>query len=135
MNDKFKKAVGIIVGFGFWIGVFGCVYYFRNSNRNDNHGSDSKEYNAEENDSENSNDCKFEDGMHSATVDYFNPDTGHSATYSLDVEVEDCEVTVIYFPSGGWLDDSHISPAEIDEGGDAELQDEQGRTFSVHIDD
>jgi hypothetical protein len=78
--------------------------------------------------------CKFDDGMHDAMVDYYNPSTGHSATYSLEVEVENCEVTVIHFPSGGWLDDSHISPAELNEDGDAELEDEEGRTFSVHID-
>jgi hypothetical protein len=80
------------------------------------------------------NDCSFEDGTHSASVDYYNPNTGHSATYTLEVEVEDCEVTTIHFPNGGWLDDSHISPAELNEDGDAELEDEQGRTFSVHID-
>jgi len=34
----------------------------------------------------------LEDGTHSATVQYYNPQTGHSATYNLEVEVEDGEV-------------------------------------------
>lgn len=79
-------------------------------------------------------DCGFEDGTHSATVNYHNPETGHSATYDLEVDVEDCQVTTIYFPKGGWLDDSHISPSQLDDGGDAFLEDEKGRTFGVHID-
>ena len=85
-------------------------------------------------DRENDNDCDFENGTHSATVDYYNPSTGHSATYTLDVEVENCEVTTIFFENGGWLDDSHISPAELDSDGDAELEDDRGRTYTVHID-
>jgi|SRR5688572_20007873 len=84
--------------------------------------------------SEDENGCKFDDGTHSATVDYYNPSTGHNATYSLEVEIENCEVTTIYFPNGGWLDNSHIFPAELNEDGEAELEDKQGRTFSVHID-
>jgi hypothetical protein len=34
-----------------------------------------------------SNGCVVEDGTYSATVDYYNPETGYSQTYSLDVEV------------------------------------------------
>jgi len=136
MKEKLRNALGIIIGFAFWIGVFGCVYYFNSSKHDDSRG-DSREYAVDDDESndEDASQCRFDNGTHLATVDYYNPSTGHSATYSLEVEVEDCEVTIIYFPSGGWLDDSHISPAEIDDSGDAELEDEKGRTFSVHIDD
>lgn len=79
-------------------------------------------------------DCEYEDGRHGATVSYTNPDTGHSATYSLDVEVDDCEVTVIYFPKGGWLDDSHISSGELDDDGYTVVSDQEGRTFEVQLD-
>jgi hypothetical protein len=76
---------------------------------------------------------RFPDGGYSAEVEYFNPETGYAATYTLDVEVEDGEVTTIYFPNGGWLDGSHIMPTELDEDGSAEVTDDQGREFQVHI--
>jgi hypothetical protein len=100
-------------------------------------GEDSLENSEEEDRSENGkskNSCDTEDGLHSASVDYYNPDTDYSATYHLEVEVENCEVTVIHFPNGGWLDDSHISPDELDSDGTVTLEDEKGRTFEVHID-
>ena len=46
---------------------------------------------------------RFEDGTYSATVDYYNPTTGYSATYSLTVEVFNNQVTTIYFPNDGYL--------------------------------
>ena len=84
---------------------------------------------------ETENGCKYKDGTHSATVEYYNPDTGTRATYTLDVEVENCEVTEIDFPKGGWLDDSHISPTELDSDGSATIEDDRGREFEVQIDD
>lgn len=78
--------------------------------------------------------CGIEDGTHLATVNYFNPDTNYSATYSLQVEVEDCEVIQIDFPNGGYLDNDHIDPSEIDEDGNASVEDDQGRSFEVNID-
>ena len=77
---------------------------------------------------------EIEDGTHSATVHYYNPETGHTATYSLDVDVEDGEVYQINFPKGGWLDDSHISPTELEDGS-ATIIDDEGREFEVEIDD
>lgn len=76
---------------------------------------------------------RFPDGTYHATVDYNNPATGYSATYDLDVDVQNGEVVEIHFPSGGYLDEDHISPAELDEDGDAEVQGEDGKTYSVHI--
>jgi hypothetical protein len=79
-------------------------------------------------------DCKIKDGEHEADVKYYNPSTGTNRTYTLQVDVEDCEVTVIYFPKGGWLDGTHITPAAIDENGDAVVKDDKGRKFYIHID-
>lgn len=76
----------------------------------------------------------FEDGTYTATVDYYNSQTGYSATYTLDVEVEDNEVTVIYFNNGGYLDDDHIWPEELDEDGYAEVEGEDGKYYEVQID-
>lgn len=86
------------------------------------------------NDDEENIDGEIEDGTHSATVQYYNPETGHMATYTLDVEVEDGEVRQINFPKGGWLDETHISPEELEDGR-ATLRDEEGREYEVEIDD
>jgi hypothetical protein len=76
----------------------------------------------------------FEDGTYSATVDYYNPETGYSATYTLDVEVEDNQVTIIYFPNDGYLDDDHIWPDELDADGFVSIEGEEGKTYDVQID-
>lgn len=78
-------------------------------------------------------DCHFEDGDYSAEVEYNNPETGYNASYTLNVEVEDCEVVKIDFPNGGYLDNDHIEPGSIGEGGDVSITDDRGRTFDVHI--
>lgn len=84
--------------------------------------------------STNSN-CNIEDGKHLASVDYYNPKTGYSKTYDLDVQVEDCQVTIIYFENGGYLDNSHVDAADIDDDGNASVEDDEGRSFDMHIDD
>ena len=78
--------------------------------------------------------CKFEDGDYSATVDYNNSETGYSATYTLDVEVSDCQVIRINFPNDGYLDEDHISYADIDEDGTASVYGEDGKTYQIQID-
>ncbi len=79
--------------------------------------------------------CGIADGSHTAMVDYTNDGTGYSQTYTLDVEVEDCQVTQINFPNGGWLDADHITPAEIDTDGNASVDGEDGKSYEVHIAD
>ncbi|MBI6117593.1 hypothetical protein [Salegentibacter maritimus] len=76
----------------------------------------------------------FEDGNYTATVDYYNSETGYNATYTLDVEVEDNEVTVIYFNNGGYLDEEHVWSEELDENGYAEIEGENGKYYEVQID-
>jgi hypothetical protein len=78
---------------------------------------------------------KIEDGTHTATVDYYNPETGYRQTYNLDVEVENGEVVQINFPNGGWLDASHITPEYLDENGTAVIYGEDGKTYDVEIDE
>lgn len=79
------------------------------------------------------NDCVFEDGSHSATVRYYNPNTGFKNTYELEVDVSDCEIIRINFPKGGWLDEDHIQPTEIDEDGEATIEDDQGRIWEIQL--
>lgn len=84
--------------------------------------------------STNSSGCKFEDGTYSATVDYSNSETGYSATYTLDVEVQDCQIVQINFPNDGYLDEDHISYADIDEDGNASVDGEDGKSYEIQID-
>ncbi len=99
-------------------------YYSNNSN--------SELYYSDDEDVE--DDEGFEDGTYTATVDYYNSETGYNATYTLDVEVEDNEVTVIYFNNGGYLDEDHIWPEELDEDGYVEIEGENGKYYEVQID-
>ena len=96
--------------------------------------SEEEENNDETDDYTSSADGKFDDGTYSATVDYYNPETGYSQTYTLDVEVEGCEVVQIDFPNGGWLDSDHITPAELDEDGNCTVDGEDGKTYEIQID-
>lgn len=87
----------------------------------------------DENNEDSENRCGYEDGSHEATVEYYNPKTGTHSTYTLDVDVENCEIIQINFPKGGWLDDSHISPEELDSYGTATIEDDEGREFEIQI--
>lgn len=90
-------------------------------------------YRDDDYESEESNRCGYDDGTYSASVDYYNPETGYSQTYTLDVEVQDCQVVQINFPSGGWLDEDHISPGDLDEYGNATVDGEDGKTYEVSL--
>lgn len=106
------------------------IFFSCNNSKEDNHNSYKQSY-SEDDDHP---DCGIEDGTYPASVDYNNSSTGYNATYTLDVVVENCEVTEIDFPKGGYLDDDHIDATPIDENGDASVEDDRGRTFDVHID-
>jgi len=108
-------------------------YSSSNYDRNSLGYSDEEESNEENEDITSSSGCKFEDGTYSATVDYYNPETGYSQTYTLYVEVENCEVVQIDFPNGGWLDSDHITPSELDEDGTCTVYGEDGKTYEVQI--
>jgi hypothetical protein len=79
--------------------------------------------------------CGVYDGTHDADVNYYNPKTGRSSKYSLEVQVEDCKVIQINFPNGGYLDDSHISPTKINWNGDAKVKDDKGIIYKIHIEE
>jgi hypothetical protein len=105
----------------------------KSENQNNDYSSSSNDNRNYESSSSNSG-CKFEDGTYSATVDYYNPKTGYSQTYTLDVEVEDCEVVQINFNNGGWLDSDHITPSELDEDGTCTVYGKDGKTYEIQID-
>lgn len=75
------------------------------------------------------------DDTYAATVDYYNPNTGTSSTYTLNVEVVDNCVRVIHFNNGGWLDETHIiSGGELNEDGSTEIESDKGYIYTVTID-
>lgn len=74
------------------------------------------------------------DDTYAATVDYYNPNTGTSSTYTLNVEVVDNCVRVIHFNNGGWLDETHIiSGGELNEDGSTEIESDKGYIYTVTI--
>ena len=83
---------------------------------------------------ESSEGSEVEDGTHSATVYYNNPQTGYSATYTLDVEVEDGQVVQIDFPNGGYIDSDHITPEALNSDGECTIYGDDGKTYVIHID-
>lgn len=75
----------------------------------------------------------YGDGEYCADVEYYNPYTGTDNNYTLTVEVEDCLLTVIHWPNGGWLDESHFSAPEIDENGEASFTSDKGYNYTISI--
>lgn len=107
------------------------------SNENKSYENLNTQYSNEENYNETDislNGCNYEDGTHSATVYYNNDETGYSASYTLDVEVQDCQIVQINFPNNGYIDEDHISYADIDEDGNATVEGENGKMYEIQID-
>ena len=108
----------------------------KNTELSDDEGENIENESEDENLAETKN---IDDGTYDASVAYYNPKTGYSATYNLEVNVEGGEVVRINFPKGGWLDDdvhpseSRLSPAELNEYSEATMEDENGRTFEIKI--
>lgn len=75
----------------------------------------------------------YKDGTYCAEIEYYNPKTGTRSTYKLNVEVEDNEVTVIYWGNGGWLDSDHFYPEELDSDGYCSFTTDRGYEYEVRI--
>lgn len=102
--------------------------YSEDKYQNEYYDSDDREEDEDENDYDESI-----DGTYEADVSYYNPDTDYSAEYTLDVEIEDGELTTIYFPKGGWLDESHIYSVEAEFNTYLYVEDDEGREWEVYI--
>lgn len=72
------------------------------------------------------------DGIYLGQVYYHNPHTGHSNSIKLKVEVQDNKLVKIYWPNGGWLDDSHFSPPRI-YNGRAAFYSDKGIEYKIKI--
>lgn len=76
---------------------------------------------------------ELEDGTYCADVTYYNPNTGTTNTYQLNVAVENSELIKIFWNNGGWLDESHFSPEEIDSDGFCSFWSDKGYRYTVQI--
>lgn len=75
----------------------------------------------------------FTSGLFTAEVEYHNPRTGYTATYTLDVQVTDGYLEKIFFNNGGWLDDSHFTPPRFSILGNAEFTSDRGYQYKIHL--
>jgi len=117
------------------VALFAVTFFSTCSSGSDYDGAnyESEEQNSADED-ENVAGCGFDDDTYSATVYYNNSETGYSATYTLDVEVEDCQIVQINFPNDGYLDEDHISYADIESDGTAFVYGENGKTYEIELD-
>ncbi len=74
----------------------------------------------------------YKDGIYCAEVKYYYPKTGTRSTYVLKVKIKNNKLMVIYWPNGGWLDDSHFYPPDISDGY-AEFVSDRGAIYTVKI--
>jgi hypothetical protein len=82
--------------------------------------------------SSNSSSNAYEDGRYCADIEYYYPETGTQSSYTLEVEIEDDELVKIYFPNGGWLDNSHFDVPDISSGS-ADFETDRGAEYKVRI--
>jgi hypothetical protein len=78
-------------------------------------------------------DGTYQDGTYCSNVDYYNPSTGTRNAYQLNVEVENNEVVRIIFPNGGWLDNDHFSPQELDRSGYCSFTSDKRNQYQITI--
>ena len=74
----------------------------------------------------------YQDDAYCADVEYYNPNTGTRSTYQLNVDVEDNKLVKIHWPNGGWLDDDHFYPEELD-GDECSIISDKGNHYDVEI--
>ena len=98
LNETVKRKILTLLFSSVLLFNIGC-----NNNSGSRNSSESDEEYSENEDND-SDDDGYKDGKYCAEVEYYNPSTGTRNTYDLDVEVESGELTVIYWPNSGWLD-------------------------------
>lgn len=76
---------------------------------------------------------KYPDDTYCAEVEYHNPNTGTSSSYTLTIEVESNEIVKINFPNGGWMGSDLFSGAELEEDGTANFKSDKGYDYNITI--
>lgn len=74
---------------------------------------------------------KLEDGDYCADILYYNPKTGHRASYDLTVQVVDNSIEKIYFCNGGHLD--HFDAPQLDENFSSDFISYEGVHWDVTV--
>lgn len=74
----------------------------------------------------------YMDGTYCAEVEYYYSETGTNSTYTLTVELEDNQLIRIDWPNDGWLDDTHFTPVDI-ENGTVEFTSDRGVDYTIRI--
>ena len=74
----------------------------------------------------------YADGTYCAEVEYYYSETGTNSTYTLSVEIEDNQLVRIDWPNGGWLDDTHFTPPDIEDG-TAQFTSDKGVDYTIKI--
>lgn len=75
----------------------------------------------------------YPNGIYCADIAYFNPNTSTEKNYTLNVEVENNRLTKIYWSNGGWLDETHFSPPELNDNGRCSFTSDKGKIYTVRI--
>lgn len=81
---------------------------------------------------ESNSDDGYKNGDYCAEVDYYYDKTGTNSSYTLKVEINNNQLIKIYWPNGGWLDNSHFTPPSISDG-QASFISDQGVEYNVRI--
>jgi hypothetical protein len=93
--------------------------------------SNKKKTSAKESEDREDTSWKLEDGDYCADVMYYNPRTGHKASYDLTVEIVNNTPTKIYFCNGGYLDD--FNSLELSENLQSSFTMDDGRQFDLDV--
>lgn len=83
-------------------------------------------------DGEDDDGYEYKDGMYCASVEYYNPNTGTSGSYTLNIEVENDNLVTIHWPNGGWLDESHFISEDISNGS-CSFTSDKGNEYNITI--
>lgn len=83
-------------------------------------------------DEEDDDGYEYKDGMYCASVEYYNPNTGTSGSYTLNIEVENDNLVTIHWPNGGWLDESHFISEDISNGS-CSFTSDKGNEYNITI--
>ena len=132
-NFHHMKTVTQIIRRGVAMPVVVFIFSFAGCSDTNNSEYSSESNNSESKSSEFTSSGNYEDGTYCADVTYYNPNTGTRKTYSLNVEVENNELTLIHWPNGGWLDESHFSSEELDSDGYCSFTSDKGYQYQVQI--
>ncbi|WP_324760605.1 hypothetical protein [Sphingobacterium thalpophilum] len=83
-------------------------------------------------DEEDDDGYEYKDGIYCASVEYYDPNTGTSSTYTLNIDVENDNLVTIHWPNGGWLDESHFISEDISSGS-CSFTSDKGYEYNVTI--